>query len=280
MGHQQKLKELRRQERLNEAGGASRFRMALMLLLPVILVVGGGVWWWRSMKKAAPAPSSAVSVPTVSSSPSLVATSSVPTATLETGKGSIVVELFPNSAPKAVENFIKLASSGFYRGTKFHRVIKDFMIQGGDPNSKDADPSNDGTGGPGYVFEDEVNPQSLGLSVAEIQALERQGYQYDFRLTSHPVDPGYLAMANRGPNTNGSQFFIVTEKPQRHLYGKHTVFGRVRTGMDVVRAVEQGTVLKSVTVRLNPPQSRPGSGGTQGAALSPTSLFSPSNLFP
>ncbi|MEK7209294.1 MAG: peptidylprolyl isomerase, partial [Patescibacteria group bacterium] len=103
---------------------------------------------------------------------------------LETIKGKITLELFPAAAPKTVENFIKLAKAGFYDGTKFHRVIKDFMIQGGDPNSKGDDKSIYGQGGPGYTFPDEIN--------------------------EHQVARGALAMANAGPNTNGSQFFIVT----------------------------------------------------------------------
>jgi cyclophilin family peptidyl-prolyl cis-trans isomerase len=123
------------------------------------------------------------------------------TATLHTNHGAIAIELFDDDAPKTVENFTKLARDGFYDGVIFHRVIPDFMIQGGDPTGT-------GRGGPGYTFEDEPN--------------------------DHPVDRGALAMANAGPNTNGSQFFIVTADSCPWLNGKHTVFGRVTDGMDVV----------------------------------------------
>jgi cyclophilin family peptidyl-prolyl cis-trans isomerase len=133
-------------------------------------------------------------------------------AVMKTNFGDIVLELFPKQAPKTVENFVKLSRDGFYNTTKFHRVIKGFMIQGGDPNSKDDDWSNDGSGGPGYQFEDEIN---------QIKIVK-----------------GVLAMANSGPNTNGSQFFIVTADATPWLDGKHTVFGGVVEGMDVVLAIE------------------------------------------
>jgi peptidyl-prolyl cis-trans isomerase B (cyclophilin B) len=122
-------------------------------------------------------------------------------ATLHTSEGPIEVELFPEEAPKTVENFTRLASDGFYDGLSFHRVIPEFMIQGGCP-------VGDGTGGPGYTFEDEPN--------------------------EHSVARGALAMANAGPNTNGSQFFIVTADACPWLDGKHTVFGQVSSGQDVV----------------------------------------------
>jgi cyclophilin family peptidyl-prolyl cis-trans isomerase len=127
------------------------------------------------------------------------------TATLHTNHGDITVELFDEDAPKTVENFAKLASDNFYEGVIFHRVIKDFMIQGGDPTGT-------GSGGPGYTFEDEPN--------------------------QHKVVRGALAMANAGPNTNGSQFFIVTTDAAPWLDGKHTVFGQVVDGMDVVDKIE------------------------------------------
>src|SRR5690348_17150952 len=128
----------------------------------------------------------------------------MPTATMQTTEGPIVFELFADDAPKTVANFQKLASDGFYDGLTFHRVIKDFMIQGGCPQGT-------GTGGPGYTFEDEFN--------------------------QHKVVRGALAMANAGPNTNGSQFFIVTADACPWLDGKHTVFGQVQEGMDVVDAI-------------------------------------------
>ncbi len=127
-------------------------------------------------------------------------------ATLHTNHGAIDIELFPDAAPKTVDNFTKLARDGFYDGLIFHRVIPDFMIQGGCPQG-------DGTGGPGYTFEDEFN--------------------------EHPVVRGALAMANAGPNTNGSQFFIVTTEEAPWLDGKHTVFGRVTEGMDVVDRISE-----------------------------------------
>src|SRR6201994_479303 len=126
-------------------------------------------------------------------------------ATMQTTEGPIVFELFDEEAPKTVENFRKLAGEGFYGGLTFHRVIKDFMIQGGCPQGT-------GTGGPGYTFEDEFN--------------------------SHKVVRGALAMANAGPNTNGSQFFIVTTGEAAWLDGKHTVFGEVTEGMDTVDKIE------------------------------------------
>jgi cyclophilin family peptidyl-prolyl cis-trans isomerase len=127
------------------------------------------------------------------------------TATIETSEGAIAFELFDEDAPQTVENFRRLADEGFYDGLTFHRVIKDFMIQGGCPEGT-------GTGGPGYTFDDEINP--------------------------HKVARGALAMANAGPNTNGSQFFIVTAEACPWLDGKHTVFGQVRSGMDVVDKLE------------------------------------------
>ncbi len=137
-------------------------------------------------------------------------------ATLETSKGTIVLDLFAKDAPKTVNNFVFLARDGFYDGTTFHRVIANFMIQGGDPEGS-------GRGGPGYKFEDETkgNP--------------------------HKHQAGSLSMANAGPNTNGSQFFI-THIATDWLDGKHTVFGQVRSGQDIVNAVKQGDKLNSVKV--------------------------------
>lgn len=168
-------------------------------------------------------------------------------ATISTAKGDIKLELYPKVAPTTVANFRNLANAGFYDGTKFHRVLSDFMIQGGDPLSKTADPRV-GTGGPGYKFADEINPKALGLSDAEIAALQARGYDYNFSLKSMKVDVGVIAMANAGPNTNGSQFFIVTQKPQPHLNGLHTVFGKVVDGMDVVRSIEQGDEINSISI--------------------------------
>jgi peptidyl-prolyl cis-trans isomerase B (cyclophilin B) len=127
-------------------------------------------------------------------------------AIIQTNHGPIHVELFPEDAPKTVNNFVKLVNDGFYDRVIFHRVIPDFMIQGGDPTGT-------GSGGPGYSFEDEFN--------------------------DHKVERGALAMANAGPNTNGSQFFIVTTEAAPWLDGKHTVFGRVTEGIDVVDTISE-----------------------------------------
>jgi cyclophilin family peptidyl-prolyl cis-trans isomerase len=147
-------------------------------------------------------------------------------AIIQTNHGPIHLELFPDDAPRTVDNFVKLANDRFYERVIFHRVIPDFMIQGGDPTGT-------GSGGPGYTFEDEFN--------------------------DHKVERGALAMANAGPNTNGSQFFIVTTESAPWLDGKHTVFGKVTEGMDVVDEISgvprdardrprDDVVMESVTV--------------------------------
>lgn len=137
-------------------------------------------------------------------------------ATFDTSRGQIVCDLFADAAPKTVNNFVFLARDGFYDGTVFHRVISDFMVQGGDPTGT-------GRGGPGYRFEDETkgNP--------------------------HKHQVGSLSMANAGPNTNGSQFFI-THTVTNWLDGKHTVFGQVRSGQEIVDSIRQGDTLKSVRI--------------------------------
>ena len=138
-------------------------------------------------------------------------------ATFDTSRGQIVCDLFAREAPNTVNNFVFLAREKFYDGTKFHRVIADFMIQGGDPQGT-------GSGGPGYKFADEVGKSN-----------------------PHKHQRGSLSMANAGPNTNGSQFFITHVKTD-WLDGKHTVFGQVLSGQDVVDKIKQGDVLKSVTI--------------------------------
>ena len=137
-------------------------------------------------------------------------------AAIETHKGTIELELYPQHAPITVNNFVFLAQEGFYDGVSFHRVIANFMIQGGDPTGT-------GRGGPGYRFEDEVRDNPL----------------------TH--ETGVISMANAGPNTNGSQFFI-THSPQPHLNGRHTVFGKVTSGQDVVNAIRQGDTMTKVTI--------------------------------
>jgi len=140
------------------------------------------------------------------------------TASFDPSKGKIVCQLFAKDAPNTVNNFVFLARDNFYDGTKFHRVIPDFMVQGGDPQGT-------GTGGPGYRFGDETDP----------------------RKNPHRHQVGSLSMANAGPNTNGSQFFI-THIATDWLDGKHTVFGQVTQGQDVVNAIKQGDTLNSVTI--------------------------------
>jgi len=137
-------------------------------------------------------------------------------ATIETIRGTIELQLYPQHAPQAVNNFVFLAGEGFYDGVSFHRVISNFMIQGGDPTGT-------GRGGPGYRFKDEVKDNPL----------------------TH--ETGVISMANAGPNTNGSQFFI-THSPQPHLNGKHTVFGKVIGSQDVVNAIRQGDTMTKVTI--------------------------------
>jgi len=137
-------------------------------------------------------------------------------ATIETGRGAIELELYPQYAPKTVNNFVFLAREGFYDGLSFHRVISNFMVQGGDPTGT-------GRGGPGYKFGDEFAGNPL----------------------KH--ETGVISMANSGPNTNGSQFFI-THTPQPHLDGKHTVFGKVVSGQEVVNAIRQGDIKTKVTI--------------------------------
>ncbi|MFA6422954.1 MAG: peptidylprolyl isomerase [Patescibacteria group bacterium] len=161
---------------------------------------------------------------------------------IETEKGKIVFEFYSDAAPKTVENFDRLAQSSFYDGLTFHRVVPEFVIQGGDPKG-------DGTGGDsswGGKFADEINPKSLGLSSDTIKQNEDQGYKYDYKLESHKMVNGSVAMANSGPNTNGSQFFIVIGQEQTHLDGKHTVFGQVVEGMDVALQIKQGDKMTKV----------------------------------
>ena len=145
------------------------------------------------------------------------------TATIETTKGTIVLDLFDEEAPETVKNFEKLANAEFYDGTRFHRVIPNFMIQGGDPYSKDPADRRAGTGGPGYKIKCET------------------------QRNTHKHVAGTLSMAHGGKDTGGSQFFMC-HSPQPHLDKVHTVFGQVKTGMDVVNAIKQGDEVKSIRV--------------------------------
>ena len=150
-----------------------------------------------------------------SKAPSMkIDTSKQYTATIETERGGLVLELFASDVSVTVNNFVALARDGFYDGTTFHRVLPDFMAQGGDPTGT-------GTGGPGYTFADEFS--------------------------EHTHVTGALSMANAGPNTNGSQFFI-TYAPQPHLNGKHSVFGQLTEGMDVLKKIRQGDTIKKITI--------------------------------
>lgn len=191
-------------------------RNILLIIIAVLFV--GFIVWVAAMGGGTPAPQTSETTNTAASTTNTnpIPSKNMTTATITTSKGAITLELYADQSPKTVENFIALAKKGAYDGTRFHRVIKNFMIQGGDPLSKD--PTKQalwGTGGPGYKFDDEINPSS---------ELYKTGYKR-----------GVLAMANSGPNTNGSQFFIMHEdNPLPPLY---TIFGHVISGQDVVDAI-------------------------------------------
>ena len=177
-------------------------RIASITLISVTL-------FWASCAGGTPKPKSYSAPP-----PMTIDTSKQYTATIETEKGDLVLELFASNVPVTVNNFVFLAREGFYDGTTFHRVIPDFMAQGGDPTGS-------GAGNPGYSFDDEF--------------------------TEHTHVTGALSMANSGPNTNGCQFFI-TYTPQHHLDGKHSVFGQLIEGMDVLEKIEQGDTIKRIVI--------------------------------
>lgn len=191
-------------------------------ILAVVIIIGLGIWFFTSGNKAEnvmPAPDATLETTqieeeNINNLSNEKAIKEMQTATLSTSMGSIKIEFFSDEAPKTVENFMKLSKEGFYNGVKFHRVIKGFMIQAGDPTSKDdSKMSLWGTGGPGYKFADEIN--------ASGDLYTKVGYK-----------KGIVAMANSGPNTNGSQFFIMhADYPLPPLY---TIFGKVIAGQDVV----------------------------------------------
>jgi len=222
MGKAQKLKEQRKIEReieSEEKKGKKKKKDIIFTIVIIVLVLTiASIFYFSSLKKQ----------------------ENMVLVSIETDKGDIKLELYKDVAPKTVDNFVSLAQEEFYNGLTFHRVIENFMIQGGDPDGN-------GSGGPGYAFVDEINPKELGLTDNEITMLENQGYIYSDHLKSIPHDAGVISMANAGPNTNGSQFFITTE-PQPHLNGKHTVFGRVYEGMDIVKNIEQGDVMNKVLI--------------------------------
>jgi cyclophilin family peptidyl-prolyl cis-trans isomerase len=242
-------------------------KIAYVLLIILALVAAGGFVYTQrpqqeiNLSQETPMPTPVPSDNTVPWPPEAAAgkppgvepLNRVVQVTLKTNKGDIVIALDGTRAPLTVGNFVKLANDNFYDGTVFHRVIPDFMIQGGDPKG-------DGTGGPGYQFKDEINAQSYGLDKTKLadaidpsqagqlspevkdwtiqQFYEAQGYRYSTAVQSLPMQRGVMAMANSGPNTNGSQFFIITA-PQGtpHLNGKHTPFGLVQQGMDIVDTI-------------------------------------------
>ena len=177
-------------------------RIASIILISATLL-------WASCAGEAPKPKTYSAPP-----PMTIDTSKQYTATIETEKGNLVLELFASDVPVTVNNFVFLARDGFYDGTTFHRVIADFMAQGGDPTGS-------GAGNPGYSFDDEF--------------------------TEHTHVTGTLSMANSGPNTNGCQFFI-TYSPQHHLDGLHSVFGQLIEGMDVLEKIEQGDTIKRIVI--------------------------------
>ena len=190
----------------------------IIVFIILIILVFGLIFFWGQPAEEPVATPQEIETPIIKEDEPLAINPTeqpiMNTAIFKTNFGEITLELYPEKAPKTVENFVKLAQSGFYNGTLFHRVIKDFMIQGGDPNTK-SEPKNwaiHGTGGPNYKFEDEFN---------------------DVKIVN-----GVLAMANSGPNTNGSQFFIVTAPATPWLDGKHTAFGRVTAGLDIVEKIE------------------------------------------
>jgi len=181
-------------------------RGAIVWIIIIIAVIIGLIYWFAGRNSNELESGHMANADNVSEKVNIM------NATIKTNFGDIKVELFENKAPLTVRNFTDLAKAGFYNGTLFHRVIKDFMIQGGDPLSKESDWSMHGRGGPGYTFKDEINDEKVAR--------------------------GALAMANAGPGTNGSQFFVVTTEAAPWLDGKHTVFGRVIGGMDVVDKIE------------------------------------------
>lgn len=263
MGKIQKIREQKKiEEQLYEDKKSEKNKKTIKWIAAGIgglLIVIYGIYLFSSSKEAKapvesqqPSPSTITDTdetpiasifPQVNQSPSTMNQNSQTQkyAQIETEKGVIKLELFSQDAPKTVANFVNLANKGFYNGLKFHRVVPDFVIQGGDPLGT-------GAGGPGYSFEDEINPQSLGLPESVIKSYEANGYKYRSDLQSHKMTIGALAMANSGPNTNGSQFFIVTTQDQPYLDGKHTVFGKVIEGMDIVKKIQQGDVMKKISV--------------------------------
>ncbi len=247
-------------------------RLTYVLIgLLALVVAAGGVYLFRpepstvSSHITTPQPTSVdntIPWPPVASPQAVMPLKQIVRVTLKTSLGDIKIALDGTRAPLTVGNFVALAEKNFYDGTTFHRVIPDFMIQGGDPLSKDQSiRERHGTGGPGYQFADEINADSYSLQAKKLidsiapeqipqlkpefrewtvkQYYEDEGYRYTTQLESLPMRRGIIAMANSGPNTNGSQFFIITAESVPQLEGKHTPFGVVEEGMDVVDKISQ-----------------------------------------
>jgi len=220
MGKIQKLKEQRKIERTLEEKSKKKKRKKIILILLISLVllaiiITGAIYILSQNKEK-----------------------SIIQAIIKTNKGDIRLDLYRDAAPNTVDNFIKLAKEEFYNGIKFHRVEPGFVIQAGD----------NGSGGPGYVFDDEINPKVFGLDDTQIKALESQGYKFNYFLKSISHTIGTISMANSGPNTNGSQFFItLADVPD--LDGRYTAFGRVVEGMDVVQEIKVGDIINEVEIK-------------------------------
>ncbi|MFA7308509.1 MAG: peptidylprolyl isomerase [Patescibacteria group bacterium] len=242
MGRKSRTKQINKiQASVDKSAKGKKTRTWVLIILGIVLVAGAGIG--ATVYKNKHAKKSDAQVIDHAKEPE-----NDKVAVIETDKGSIYVQLYRSAAPFTVSNFEKLVGENFYTGTTFHRVISDFMIQGGDPNTKDTDPSNDGSGGTGQYFPDEINPKSLGLTDEAITALKAQGYQYDETRQSVKNTIGAISMANSGPNTNSSQFFIITTKDQPQLDGKHTVFGHVLKGLDIAQKITQGDVIKKISL--------------------------------
>lgn len=167
-------------------------------------------------------------------------------ANIITNYGTIQIDLFEENAPITVNNFVFLSQAGFYDRVYFHRVVPDFIVQSGSRLTLDDDPDNDGLGDPGYFFDDEINWNSLGLSSKQIEDLQSAGFSNDLGITSRRLEKYSLAMANAGPDTNGSQFFFVTAETDDSrldvLQGRHTVFGTVIGGADVLETINNARI--------------------------------------
>lgn len=244
MGKQQKLKQQRHEIRVGQKErSAKRKRLFkkiwLFVLLPLLIlgVVAGGLaiadsQLWHVVFKPDTRAAKKIGNHKYATEPKMFIDQNIDyVAKFETTMGNFEIQLLPKNAPETVNNFVFLAQEKFYDGLIFHRVIKDFMIQGGDPLGT-------GAGDPGYKFKDEISAKALKLSKEVVAANVKKGYVYNDNLTTIKLTQGVIAMANSGPNTNGSQFFIVTAKSTPWLDGLHTPFGKVISGLDVVLKIQ------------------------------------------